>query len=138
MSKRTNDTKPTYVQLKDGETAERTTKVEGDVVTVSLVTRRAEGAPRYAHTWRLDFSGVKRDELLRLAAKTVVIMAQRMWRGLATDSERLSWSPPTVREMLDTERKRSGGGGMQSIKKQLADCKTEKEKIAKLKELGII
>ena len=125
-----------YQLLNDGESANRSTTVDGRVVTMNMVTRKNADAPRYAHTWRIDFNGVTDDELLTLAARTVGIAFQRIWRELPSDKQRMEWEPPTVREWLDAERRH--GGGVTSIKKQLDGCRTEKEKIAKLKELGIL
>ena len=128
--------KTTYHLLRDGETAKRSSTVDGKTVTMNMVTRRNAESPRYAHTWVLDFTGVTENELLLLAARTVAIAYQRIWRELPSDKQRMEWVPPLVREWLDTERIR--GGGFTSIKKQLDECKTEKEKIQKLKELGIL
>jgi len=128
----------TYTRVPDGEKINRTTNVDGSIVTVTGGIRRKAGAPQYRFEWVLDFNGVTNDELLQLAARTVAIAYQRVWRDLATDVERMSWEPPTVREYLDTERRRGSVGGIASIQKQLSECKTEKEKIAKLKELGIL
>lgn len=50
---------------------------------VSFAVRATESAPRYALTSTLDFSACSKEEILELAARTVIIDLQRQWRVLA-------------------------------------------------------
>ncbi|MFQ5433936.1 MAG: hypothetical protein ACE5FD_03585 [Anaerolineae bacterium] len=132
--------KTMYVKLEDGVTApKRWVRIDTDEkrVYANIVTRRDRHSPRYAHTWTLDFNDVGDDELLDLASKTVVIAFQREWRELSTDNARMEYTPPSVRELLDRERKTTVKDPLATIKKEL-DGLNNKAKMAKLKEMGIL
>ena len=132
--------KPTlYIAIPDGEAVERRLDVKGEhlVLAIGGVRRRA-GAPQYRYNWKVDFTGVTNSERLQLAARTVVIAWQEVWRNLPSDAGRLVWRPPTVREWLDSRGTRAPRDPYAGVKAQLAECKTEAEKLAKLRELGLL
>ena len=132
--------KPTlYIAIPEGESIERRLDVQGEhIVLATGGVRRRAGAPQYRYHWKVDFAGVTNSERLQLAARTVVIAWQEAWRKLPNEAERLAWKPPTVREWLDSRGTRTPRDPYAGVKAQLAECKTEAEKLTKLRELGLL
>ena len=128
-----------YVTIPEGESIERRLDVQGEhIVLATGGVRRRAGAPQYRYSWKVDFTGVTNSERLQLAARTVVIAWQEAWRNLPNEAERLAWKPPTVREWLDSRGTRAPRDPYAGVKAQLAGCANEAEKLAKLRELGLL
>jgi hypothetical protein len=92
--------------LNKDDTFSATTAVRGEVVKATRTVKTTKDAlTRYVVDWTFDFAGVKREEVLRLAAATCIITAQRLWRK-APDKLSDPWATRTfkVRDMLDAER----------------------------------
>ena len=79
-----------------------------DVLTKEVVTQvDGKDGPCYQGTWKFDFKGVSRQELISLASRTLVIERQATFRR-AKPAERSKFQTDVlVREYLDNKRSRS-------------------------------
>ena len=91
--------------VKQGEKADRSVSIKGDLVTRQHVTLNKPTKSEYALTWAFDFSGVTREELLTVASRAIVIALRPEFK-VASASEIEAWDNRTfsVREYLDSER----------------------------------
>jgi hypothetical protein len=91
--------------VKQGEKADRSVSIKGDLVTRQHVTLNKPTKSEYALTWAFDFSDVTREELLTVASRAIVIALRPEFKA-ASASELESWDNRTfsVREYLDSER----------------------------------
>jgi len=67
--------------LKKGEQESRTTSVEGDIVTVHHVTKHSPDR-NIVCDWKFDFNNITRDQLIRLASRSLVIDARNEFKKL--------------------------------------------------------
>lgn len=91
-------------KLAKDEAASKSLETKGNVVTaVHTVKPNKESETRFELVWHIDFDGVKKDELLKLAARTVVIKLQQDWRQAKDRTNAQKWDKVTfkVREILD-------------------------------------
>ena len=91
--------------VKQGEKADRSVSIKGDLVTRQHVTLNKSTKSEYALTWAFDFEGVTREELLTVASRAIVIALRPEFK-VASASEIEAWDNRTfsVREYLDSER----------------------------------
>ena len=91
-----------------GEQATLRTTVQGEkVTTVHTVKPNGESQDRFNLTWTFDFSKVTKEELQKLAERTLRIKMQSNWRKAKDRMDAEIWDNRTfsVREILDTGRK---------------------------------
>lgn len=91
--------------IKQGEKAERSVSVSGDIVRRVHVTLNKPTKAEYQLDWSFDFSGVSKEELMPIASRAILIAMRPEFKA-ATGSELPSWEVRTfsVREYLDSER----------------------------------
>lgn len=91
--------------IKQGEKADRSVKVSGDVVTRKHVTLNKATSAEYQLEWSFDFAEVTKEELMTLASRSIVIALRPEFK-IALSAELPSWEAKTfsVREYLDSER----------------------------------
>jgi hypothetical protein len=91
--------------VKQGEKADRSVSIAGEVVTRQHVTLNKATKSEYALTWSFDFSGVSQNELMTIASRAIVIALRPEFK-VASASELETWDNRifSVREYLDSER----------------------------------
>ena len=91
--------------VKQGEKADRSVSIKGDLVTRQHVTLNKATKSEYSLTWSFDFSGVSKEELMTVASRAIVIALRPEFK-VASASELEAWDNRTfsVREYLDSER----------------------------------
>ncbi len=93
--------------LSADDKATRETRVDGDTVHVTRTARENEEQPRTVLSWDLDFSNCSNEELLRLAADSVVIAMQSRWRKAPDRQKAEAWDNVTFdvkAEVVDRAR----------------------------------
>lgn len=93
--------------LSADDKATRETRIVGDSVHVTRTARENEEQPRTVLSWELDFSNCTNDELLRLAADSVVIAMQSKWRKADDRQKAENWDNVTFdvkAEIVDKAR----------------------------------
>lgn len=71
-------------------------KVDGKVVHVDHTVKTERDSPvRYQLHWALDFSNVKPEDILELAARTITIKLQADWRKSKNQLDEKSWDKVT-------------------------------------------
>src|SRR3972149_5396048 len=91
--------------VKQGEKAVKSTAIAGNVVTKQHVTLNHNTKADYQLTWKFDFEGISREELLLVASRALVIALRPEFKA-ASAAELESWDNRTfsVRGYLDSER----------------------------------
>ena len=91
--------------VKQGEKAERSVSVSGDIVRRVHVTLNKPTKAEYQLDWSFDFSGVSKEELMTIASRAILIAMRPEFKA-ATGSELSGWEVKTfsVRGYLDSER----------------------------------
>lgn len=119
------------------ETYERSTKVDGDVVTVVRTVKPNEDSPiRYVVNWTFDFADVTPDELRELASRTLVIDVQRAFRA-ASDMDRKKLfdnKPWFVRVLIDAAKTRKSADPATRVRNAVAKL-GDAEKTALIAEI---
>ena len=89
----------------NGQKITRTTTVQDDTVTCHHVTKH-DKLGNVSITWGFNFEGVEHAEILKLAARSLLIDARREFKPLAEEVAS-GWDNKKffVREMLDATRK---------------------------------
>lgn len=127
--------------LLKGEKGVNSCKIDGDVVTLQHQTVHPKLAPRetgerISLTWHFDFTDVSRNELLELAARSLVITMRAPFKTLDAPSPS-DWDDKTfdVREWIDNE-KRKPADKLANARKAFQNL-SEDEKAALLEQLGL-
>lgn len=94
--------------IKQGEKANVGTKVDGSIVTVQHVTLNKPTKAKYEMSWKFDFSNVSQTDLLRLAARGLVIDQRPKFKAEKDARKLQSWDNRSfsVTEILKKERAR--------------------------------
>jgi hypothetical protein len=118
-------------KVAQGEQVSRTKRVDGEQVIIHHVTEHKTG--RYETTWKFDYTGVSRQELMLQAARQHVIDQRPLFKK-AKESELQEWDNKvfSIREYLDAERRTADP--VARVKKGL-DKLTEDERKQLLAEL---
>lgn len=94
-----------------GETVSRITRVDTEANTILAIRTVKPSATSDVKTrveWTFNLDGVTHEELLELAARSLVIDAQRTWRNMsAADRDANAVRDWDVRAMLDAARTRT-------------------------------
>lgn len=95
----------TMTTIKQGETVSRETYITGDLCKVHrLTTHKTEG--KLICKWDFDFTDVSKNELIKLAVRSLIIDQQRDIRAAkAKDTTPLCIGDINVREKLDNMRR---------------------------------
>src|SRR3990172_6123754 len=80
--------------VKQGEKAVKSTAIAGNVVTKQHVTLNHNTKADYQLTWKFDFEGISREELLLVASRALVIALRPEFKA-ASAAELESWDNRT-------------------------------------------
>jgi len=107
-------------------------KADGDKVTATFGCKFNMEGDRYALTSVIDFTDVTDAELLEMAATQAVAEIQRLWRlqyasDRATATTKNTNAVFSVRNWLDSPRKRTAAPALQKANKLLKELKPEEQ-----------
>lgn len=93
--------------VKKGETVSKATRVVGSVVEADRTTK-VPGIGEVAHSWTLDFDAVSQEDVLKLAARTVIITLQARLRKQGKAAKPEDWDGKAFdvqKEIVEVERR---------------------------------